>query len=256
MRSAVEQQLNLIAQGAADFKLVLKHAVEIFRQKFHYFVENINNMDTLFEVSFSPLAATGKAHSRCGKCRRYMKYIQTKPARLHCSHCDETYTMPAGGVVRVYRELKCPLDDFELLAWTNGAKGRSYPLCPYCYNHPPFKNMPKNSGCNSCQHPTCQHSLSSLGVCSCNECENGVLVLDSTASPKNWKLGCNMCNVIINCFDDAIKVTVENSQECDCGSQLITAVYKSDKTPFKDGETEKTGCVFCFSEFIPLVTLN
>ena len=28
------------------------------------------------EVSFSPLAATGKPLSRCGKCHRFMKYIQ------------------------------------------------------------------------------------------------------------------------------------------------------------------------------------
>lgn len=33
-------------------------------------------MDELMEVSFSPIAATGKPFSRCGKCHRYMKYIQ------------------------------------------------------------------------------------------------------------------------------------------------------------------------------------
>lgn len=31
MRSAVEQQLNRIAEGSADFKSVLRHAVEIFK---------------------------------------------------------------------------------------------------------------------------------------------------------------------------------------------------------------------------------
>lgn len=151
MRSAVEKQLNLIAHGSADFKAVLRHAIEIFKLKFQYFVLNIAQMDSLFEVSFSPLAETGKSHSRCGKCRRYMKYIQSKPARLHCSHCDETYSLPVGGIVRVYRELKCPLDDFELLAWSSGNKGRSYTLCPYCYNYPPFNDMQRYSGCNNCE---------------------------------------------------------------------------------------------------------
>lgn len=33
-------------------------------------------MDELMEVSFSPIAATGKPLSRCGKCHRFMKYIQ------------------------------------------------------------------------------------------------------------------------------------------------------------------------------------
>lgn len=67
MRSAVEKQLNLIAQGTADFRAVTKHAIEIFRLKFMYFVTNITNMDSLFEVSFSSLSDSGKAHSRCGE---------------------------------------------------------------------------------------------------------------------------------------------------------------------------------------------
>jgi DNA topoisomerase III len=253
MRSAVEKQLNLIAQGVADYRAVTKHANEIFRLKFLYFVTNITNMDSLFEVSFSSLAESGKAHSRCGKCRRYMKYIQQKPARLHCSHCDETYALPIGGIARVYRELKCPLDDFELLAWSNGNKGRSFPFCPYCYNNPPFNDMTRASGCNNCTHPTCQHSLTNLGVSSCIECEEGVLVLDCTSSPKNWKLGCNSCDCIINIFDDAVKVTVDDDT-CDCGAQLMTVMYKQEKTPFPDGITDRKGCVFCSNEFAPLVS--
>lgn len=64
MRSAVEEQLNLIALGRADYYAVLQHTVEIFKQKFKYFVHSIEAMDQLFEVSFSPLSASGKAHSR------------------------------------------------------------------------------------------------------------------------------------------------------------------------------------------------
>ncbi|XP_055912245.1 DNA topoisomerase 3-beta [Eupeodes corollae] len=251
MRSEVERMLTLIAEGSADFNAVLKHAVEIFRLKFLYFVQNISNMDILFEMSFSPLAESGKAHSRCGKCRRYMKYIQTKPARLHCSHCDETYSLPGNGNIKAYRELKCPLDDFELLAFSSGTKGRSYPLCPYCYNNPPFRDMPKNSGCNSCTHPTCQHSLYTLGISSCVECENGILVLDCTNTPSAWKIGCNRCDVIINVFRGALKVTVDENR-CECGAQLVTAQYKPEKSRFKDCH-EKTGCVFCSVDFSPLV---
>lgn len=64
MRSAVEKQLNLIALGKANFEAVLKHTVDIFRLKFEYFVKNIDGMDQLFEVSFSPLSASGRAYSR------------------------------------------------------------------------------------------------------------------------------------------------------------------------------------------------
>lgn len=100
MRSDVEKALNLIAAGSADFNAVLKHALEIFRQKFQFFVQNICMMDSLFEATFSSIADSGKAFSRCGKCRRYMKYIQSKPARLHCLQCDDTYTLPKDGLIR------------------------------------------------------------------------------------------------------------------------------------------------------------
>lgn len=61
---------------------------------------------------------------RCGKCRRYMKFIQAKPSRLYCSACDETFSLPQNGNIKLYKELKCPLDEFELLLWTTGARGK------------------------------------------------------------------------------------------------------------------------------------
>lgn len=127
MRSDVEKALNLIAHGefevfqlahrkpifltfkmfafisksgSADFHSVLSHALEIFRMKFVFFVQNICAMDSLFEASFASIADSGKAFSRCGKCRRYMKYIQAKPARLHCTQCDDTYSLPKDGVFK------------------------------------------------------------------------------------------------------------------------------------------------------------
>lgn len=46
----------------------------------------LTGMDELMEVSFSPIAATGKPLSRCGKCHRFMKYIQV----CKDSHCPKT----------------------------------------------------------------------------------------------------------------------------------------------------------------------
>lgn len=253
MRSEVEKMLSLIAAGSADFKNVLKHAVTIFKLKFQYFVQNIQNMDALFDAKFSPLSESGKSFSRCGKCRRYMKYIQTKPSRLYCNHCDETYSLPNGGNIRTYKELKCPLDEFELVAFSNGSKGKSYPLCPYCYNHPPFTDMQKNGGCNSCTHPTCPNALYALGISSCTDCANGVLVLDLTLTPNTWKIGCNSCDVIINIFKDASKITLNPGTLCDCGAQTVTVTYKQEKSKFKDNSEEKSGCVFCCEEFKHLV---
>ena len=54
-----------------------------------------------------------------------MKYIMAKPARLYCNTCDETFALPtANGNIKLHQELKCPLDDFEILYFTAGAKGK------------------------------------------------------------------------------------------------------------------------------------
>lgn len=66
-------------------------------------------------------------------------------------------------------------------------------------------------------------------------------------------MGCNSCDCIINCFDDALKVIVDEDTCAECGSQLVTVVYKQEKTPFADGDDKKTGCIFCSNEFMPLI---
>ncbi|XP_020852077.1 DNA topoisomerase 3-beta-1 isoform X2 [Phascolarctos cinereus] len=212
-------------------------------------------MDELMEVSFSPLAATGKPLSRCGKCHRFMKYIQAKPSRLHCSHCDETYTLPQNGTIKLYKELRCPLDDFELVLWSSGSRGKSYPLCPYCYNHPPFRDMKKGMGCNECTHPSCQHSLSMLGIGQCVECESGVLVLDPTSGPK-WKMACNKCSVVVHFFENAHRVRV-SADTCEaCEAALVDVDFNKAKSPLPGDETQHTGCVFCDPVFQELVELK
>ncbi|CAB1319263.1 unnamed protein product, partial [Coregonus sp. 'balchen'] len=367
IRGAVEKQLNLIAQGKVNYQQVLQHTLDIFKRKFHYFFDTIASMDELMEVTFSPIAATGKPLSRCGKCHRFMKYIQSesqpasqrasqpvrepagqsesqpasqrasrpvkrasrpasqesqpvsqsesqpvkrasrpvkrasrpvrepasqpvesqparepagepasqrdnqpvkdsqpfrepaKPSRLHCAGCDETYSLPQNGAIKLYKELRCPLDEFELVLWTSGSRGKSYPLCPYCFSNPPFRDMKKGEGecvgggyvgvvsvggmgCNECTHPSCQHSLNSLGIGQCVECEGGVLVLDPTSGPK-WKMSCNRCNVA--------------QESCEaCEASLVAVDFNKTRSPLPDGETQHSGCVFCDPVFQDLVELK
>ncbi|XP_016363606.1 DNA topoisomerase 3-beta-1-like [Sinocyclocheilus anshuiensis] len=255
IRSAVEKLLNLIALGKANFHQVLQHTLDIFKRKFHYFVDSIAGMDELMEVSFSPIAATGKPLSRCGKCHRFMKYIQAKPSRLHCSHCDETYSLPQNGAIKLYKELKCPLDEFELVLWTSGSRGKSYPVCPYCFSNPPFRDMKKGMGCNECTHPSCQHSLNSLGIGQCVECETGVLVFDPTSGPK-WRMACNKCNVVVHFFEHAHKVQVSQDSCDSCEASLVIVDFNKTRSPLPDGETQHTGCVFCDPVFQDLVELK
>lgn len=244
MRSQVEEQLNLIACGKANYKLVLQHTLKIFEQKFHFFVQNISHMDSLFEDSFSSLSSMGKPMSRCGKCRRYMKLVQCKPQRLYCEVCKDTYNLPQNGTIKLYRELKCPLDDFELLV-NQISKNRVLPFCPYCYNNPPFGDMKKAATCFDCSHPTCAYSSITNGLAQCFECQLGLLVMDSTTPPK-YRIVCNKCPVVLLLPDTIHKLDVSTEEQCDtCEVPLLDVVYHKDKTPLESGETAITCCLFC-----------
>ena len=254
MRSAVEEQLDLIALGKANFRSVLRHTLEVFKLKFQYFVKSIEGMDQLFEVTFSSLAESGRPFSRCGKCRRFMKYIIAKPTRLYCQNCDETLALPQTGAIKLYQELKCPLDDYELLNCSAGTKGKSFTFCPFCFSNPPFPSDMKkgNAGCNTCTHPTCVHGQNSLGVSNCVECESGILVLDPFSVPK-WKLCCNRCDVIVMLFENAQKVQVLSDACPECEAQLMKVEYKEGKSKLSDDKLEASGCIFCDQELSMLV---
>ncbi|CAI5501254.1 unnamed protein product [Closterium sp. Naga37s-1] len=176
-------------------------------------------MDSLFEAHFSPLAASGKPMGRCGKCGRFMRFVPLKPTRLFCPTCEDIFNLPQNGAIKVrgvagteewqryklYKELTCPLDNYELVLYSlPGPEGKTFPLCPYCYNHPPFEDLGKpitpatsttassskpaaepaagstsqassrtgssvftGMACTSCRHVSCRHSLVSMGVCPC-----------------------------------------------------------------------------------------
>lgn len=87
----------------ADYDQVLKHTIDIFRQKFDYFEANIEELDELFEASFSSVAESGRLFSKCGRCRHYMRYIPSRPHRLYCMNCDQTYSLPLAGTVKLYK---------------------------------------------------------------------------------------------------------------------------------------------------------
>ncbi len=57
-------------------------------------------------------------------------------------------TAVQGGAIKLYKSLVCPLDGYELLLFSlSGADGKTYPLCPFCYNSPPFEGVAKEGRC-------------------------------------------------------------------------------------------------------------
>lgn len=110
-------------------------------------------------------------------------------------------------------------------------------------------------GCSECTHPTCQHSLNSLGIGQCVECENGVLVFDPTSGPK-WRMACNKCNVVVHFFENAHKVRV-SSESCEsCEASLVIVDFNKARSPLPGDETQHTGCAFCDPVFQDLVELK
>ncbi|KAJ4460313.1 putative DNA topoisomerase 3-beta-1 [Paratrimastix pyriformis] len=201
VRSEIEKQISLIATGRAGKEAVLAHSLSCFKAKFDYFAQCIGLMDTLFESTFTTLAQSGKPLSRCGKCHRYMNLISTRPARLFCPTCDESYNMPGEGTIKLYKEIRCPLDGFELVVCSRGSDQKAYPLCPLCYNHPPAfagddhleraDQGPAGQmhlNCTQCGHPTCPQACAQtmLGPCINDQC-TGCLILDTSSGP-HWRI--------------------------------------------------------------------
>ena len=52
--------------------------------------------------------------------------------------------------MKLYKGLECPLDGYEIVLFSlSGPDGKTYALCPFCYNNPPFEGAHKVSLCLS-----------------------------------------------------------------------------------------------------------
>ncbi|KAK8805506.1 hypothetical protein WA158_002162 [Blastocystis sp. Blastoise] len=253
LRRNMERECNLIANGNAKLQDVVNYTLNIFRNKFLYFIAHISLMNSLFEPEFSSITSTGRFLSRCGICKHYMNYISAAPQRLYCQTCNSVYKLPQNGTIKQYKELKCPLDNFELVMFSTGnsakALGTTYLLCPYCYNNPPFEDL-CNMGCNSCLNPSCIYGLHQNGVCLCpNSIEetpcSGMMVLDRESKP-NWKLCCNKCNYLIKFTTPIHMIRVLYDEKCpECESSLLNIEFNKTNTPLHDGKTSYEGCILC-----------
>jgi DNA topoisomerase-3 len=245
VRSEVEQYMTLIAEGKAKKADVVAYATKLFRSKFQYFRDNIQRLDSLMEVSFSKLADTGKFLCRCGTCGRYMRYLDARPQRLYCQTCNVTYGLPQGGAIKTYFEYKCPFDDFEVVI-CHVEGGKSFPLCPFCYNNPPFEtNGGKVMSCAECLHPTCRESLRQNYVCDCvdGHCQGAMAFV--TRSTGKWKICCNLCTSMLMLPPVASKVKVIDEECDDCGARKMSFTFPEGKSPLANRAQAIVACVFC-----------
>lgn len=167
VRSDIEGQCNKIARGDMEKDAVVRKAIELFEEKFAFFIKNIDRMDVLFGSSFSKLEDVGKAFTRCGFTRyifpllwhvplrfsafspvfrrflrfvfrRYLQFIPGPPPRLYNRFTESVYPLPVGGDIKQWSGRSCPVEgcNFELCLYSVGAPPRTFPLCPNCFNSP------------------------------------------------------------------------------------------------------------------------
>lgn len=247
VRSNMEKACTMVANGQAHVDLVTQHCLRIFREKFMYFVKNVDLMDQLFHSVFKTLESAGRSLTRCGDCTRYLFVVDRKPVRMFCKQCDRIFKMPQNGQLKEYKGLKCPLDQYELVLVANKV-GKSYPICPMCYDDPPFGAAAEHGKHWNLDHPIYKKYRPAVMSCIDENC-TGTLCLDVDSAPK-WQIDCNVCMQFLSIFEDKAHKVKVSSDVCDeCGSALLTVTFKTGKSPLADGAAEKTACLCCDEDF-------
>ncbi|KAG5498343.1 hypothetical protein JIQ42_03149 [Leishmania sp. Namibia] len=271
VRSRVEEYVTHIAEGRAQLNDVLRYSLDLFFAKFKFFKEHVDTFDALMGASFSAISATGKPISRCGNCMRYLKHLNTRPQRLYCPYCEVTFSLPQSGAIKPYSNFKCPIDNFELvICHIDG--GKSFPICPNCYNNPPFEEMrpaihhnrgyggaaaavapsTRHMACDECRHPTCEHSLATNYVCDCvdGSCAGSMAFVPRTAG--QWKVCCNKCPMMVKLPPTAKRVYV-SSEECpECAANFLDIMFPEGKSALPNRKDRIVACIFCHPGLSPL----
>ncbi|KAL6009559.1 hypothetical protein ACLOJK_022789 [Asimina triloba] len=221
-------------------------------------------MDALFEAQFSPLAESGCLLSKCGKCARYMKYISTQPSRLYCSTCEEVYYLSQRGTIKLFL--------FSLV----GPEGKSFPLCPYCYNNPPFegietlfgamkigssgklgkgaigpegKSFPLRPYCyNSPPFEVIEMVFGAMKTGSSGKLGKGAVQWNTCSGPSQRpQVEALLQHVQLPCVPSqgAHKISITCERCADCDLTIIEVDFNKKTTPLSNGATLYVSCILC-----------
>ncbi|KAI3414013.1 hypothetical protein GPALN_011479 [Globodera pallida] len=96
MRVNVERQMDLIANGEADYATIKKQTLEDYLDKYRHFVKNIRVVDEPFAEIFTAISDSDKFKFR--NYRSFMKMVDTRPQRLFCPKCknEKVSKLPGG----------------------------------------------------------------------------------------------------------------------------------------------------------------
>ena len=277
VRSHVEGQLDLIANGRAARADVVAHVLRQFEAKFHFFTRKVGQLNELLERSFGgkpahpDAAATSAASGAAGECAagtttnadgtpprllcrpahsgHYLRLLTSPTPRLHDPRTEELWALPLGGTFKAFNERRCPLCDFELLLYTPSGRGkpRAYPLCPHCYNEPPLPgghDAATPGRCSRSPHPEGHPIVSELSVCACPETadQGGRLLLDPTGGP-NWQLISSRGSFHLALPPFVHSLSVGPPCGCAGSCRKLLIEFQRNRSPLDDGSTSHQGCV-------------
>ena len=235
VRRHVEEQLDRVAKGQAPYEGVVDHILAQMFDKFVYFTANIEAMDVLFAASFSHATTESIPYSKCGRCMRYMKLVGAtgRIQRLYCPTEEVVYELPIGGTFKQHNGRTCGICGFELLIVTIKGTTRSFPLCPFCFNFPPYREgAPRVKALlTGSPHPVEHPVVDAVAVVSCSECaasgSDGVLMLDPAATAPA-RLNCSKCSLSAKLPREVRRASVSEDAECAaCAAKCLDLEYVS-----------------------------
>lgn len=192
VRALIESQCLKVAESKMDGRKVLKHVLKEFSIKFQYLLRNIQILNDVLDVSIQAVAERGQPLSRCGSCKRYLRYHNNK---LLCSICSFSLTIPKSMKIFALGEKRCPLDSFELLV-LNEKSGKAYCICPLCFNFSPDQTI-NRFRCIDTDRPDLFGSLHTTGVGTCEEdgCSGKIYIQNFQGAQRG--LSCTECNWMV-----------------------------------------------------------
>jgi DNA topoisomerase-3 len=202
--------------------------------------------------------------------RRYLQLILGPPPRLYNKYTETVYALPCGGTVKQWTGKKCPVADcnFELCLYTVGSPGRTFPLCPNCFNNPKedwgvlsvqkdtvnrvdeedsFKELKlqRLAGRHltlDCPLPDGHPAITEMAVMQDNE-NGGYFILDPTSLGAKWRLVSTRGPTTIHMPQGTEKVTVLDKKDEESGCHFIQIDFNAGKSPLQDGSTRRICCL-------------
>jgi DNA topoisomerase-3 len=122
LRSNIEKNVELISKAEKDIDSVLKLVLGIFKQKYDFFIQNIERLDDHFSQiygTFMDSLKKGVAFSICGRCSQQMTLVEDFN-KTYCKVCKVTLNLPRGATYSLEGQDRCALDGYQLVEYHLG----------------------------------------------------------------------------------------------------------------------------------------